>query len=116
MNTNSSDIFGLDDGRAYSTSRALLIVNIYCRNSPPPALLIPNFKSDNGSIVLSMPQTSAEHCKNLLIILCPLPFWTWRLALSRRQKNSAVDVVHAVLVVLALVDYLVIVVALNLKH
>ena len=36
--------------------------------------------------------------------------------MSRRQKNSAVDVVHAVLVVLALVDYLVIVVALNLKH
>ena len=101
----------------YSTSRALLIVNIYCRNSPPPALLIPNFKSDNGSIIVpSMPQTGAEHCKNLLIILCPLPFWTWRLALSRRQKNSAVDVVHAVLVVLALVDYLVIVVALNLKH
>ena len=102
----------------YSTSRALLIVNIYCRKqySPPPELLIPNFKSDNGSIVLSMPQTSAEHCKNLLIILRPLPFWTWRLALSRRQKNSAVDVVHAVLVVLALVDDLVIVVALNLKH
>ena len=102
----------------YSTSRALLIVNIYCRKqySPPPELLIPNFKSDNGSIVLSMPQTSAEHCKNLLIILRPLPFWTWRLALSRRQKNSAVDVVHAVLVVLALVDDFVIVVALNLKH
>ena len=36
--------------------------------------------------------------------------------MSRRQKNSAVDVVHAVLVVLALVDDFVIVVALNLKH
>ena len=39
-----------------------LIVKIYCRKqySPPPALLIPNFKSDNGSIVLSMPQSIAR--------------------------------------------------------
>ena len=43
-------------------SRALLIVNIYCRKqySPLPALSIPNFKSDNGSIVLSMPQSIAR--------------------------------------------------------
>ena len=49
-----------------------LIVNIYCRNSPPPALLIPNFKSDNGSIVLSIAQVQSI-AMNLLVILCAFP-------------------------------------------